>query len=78
MFSVIALFYILLYCNPLLLLILVPLLDPASCRIVIWEFPGEKRPGREADHITSFSAEDNVWSFTSTASYILLEWCLTL
>ena len=78
MFSVVALFCILLYCNPLLLLILVPLLDPACCRRATWDFPGEKRPGREVAHTTSFSAEVNAWSFTFTASYVLIDWCLII
>jgi hypothetical protein len=39
--------------------------------------PWVKRPGREADHSTPYSAEvKNVWSYTSTAPYVFMSWCL--
>jgi len=38
---------------------------------------GVKRPGREADHSPTFSAEvKNVWSYTSTPQYVFMAWCL--
>jgi hypothetical protein len=40
-------------------------------------FPGGKRPGREADHSSSSSAEvKNTWIYTSTDSYVSMAWCL--
>ena len=73
----IALFCVLLYCNPLLLLKLVPLLGPASKNNHL-ELSWGKRPGREADHTTSLSAEVNAWSSTATASYVLIDCCLKI
>jgi hypothetical protein len=36
-----------------------------------------KRPGREADHSPSSSAEvENAWSYTSTHPYVFMVWCL--
>jgi len=38
---------------------------------------GIKRPGREADHSPTSSAEDkNAWSYTSTPYYVFTAWCL--
>jgi hypothetical protein len=35
-----------------------------------------KRPGREADHLPSSSAEvGNAWSCTSTHPYVFMAWC---
>jgi hypothetical protein len=37
---------------------------------------GVKRPGREADHSPSFSAEVKTeWSYTSTPQYAFMVWC---
>jgi hypothetical protein len=36
-----------------------------------------KRPGREADHSPTSSAEvKNAWSYTSTPLYVFMAWCL--
>jgi hypothetical protein len=36
-----------------------------------------KRPGREADHSSPSNAEvKNAWSYTSTPTYVFMEWCL--
>jgi hypothetical protein len=38
--------------------------------------PGEKRPGREADHSTPSGAEvKNVWSYTCTPPYVFMVLC---
>jgi hypothetical protein len=38
-------------------------------------FPGD-RPGREANHSPSSSAEiKNAWSYTSTPKYVFMAWC---
>jgi hypothetical protein len=38
---------------------------------------GVKRPGREADHSPSSSAEvKNAWSYTCTPQYVSMAWCL--
>jgi len=51
---------------------------PASCEMVTGGlFPGLKRQGREADHSRKCSAEvQNLWSYTSTPSYIFMAWYL--
>jgi hypothetical protein len=37
---------------------------------------GVKRPGREADHSPSSSAEaKNAWNFTPTPQYVFMVWC---
>jgi hypothetical protein len=36
-----------------------------------------KRPGYEADHWPPFSAEVNLWSYTSTLQDVFMFWCLT-
>jgi hypothetical protein len=39
--------------------------------------PGVKRPGREADHKRSCSAEiKNAWIYTSTVPYVFMAWYL--
>jgi len=40
-------------------------------------FLGVKRTGREADCLLASSAEvKNVWSYTSTLTYVFMVWCL--
>jgi hypothetical protein len=40
-------------------------------------FPGVERPGFEADHSSSSSAEfKNAWSYTSTFPCVYMAWCL--
>jgi hypothetical protein len=40
-------------------------------------FPGEKWPGREAVHSSPPSADvKNACSYTSTAAYVFIAWCL--
>jgi hypothetical protein len=39
-------------------------------------FPGVRRPGRDADHSSTSSAEvKNAWSYTSTPQYAFIAWC---
>jgi hypothetical protein len=40
-------------------------------------YPGEKGPGREADHSPPSNAEfKNAWNFTFTPPYVFNAWCL--
>jgi hypothetical protein len=51
---------------------------PASYPMGTRDFSlGVKRPGREADHSPSSSAEvKNAWNYISTPQYVLMAWCL--
>jgi hypothetical protein len=52
--------------------------QPASCPMdTRGSFPGVRRPGREADHSPSSSAEVKyAWNYTPTPQYVFMARCL--